>query len=151
MERRNAGTIVKQPRSFNWITGTVRIPVPAMAALFLFALMIPAWFSFRAGMHSGTEQQILASGFANLSALALQNSQNQSAAEAALVTTGFTQGEQSPRFTVVDYARQFTTDEAAFENAEIVIIRLPNLTRFSGEEQHLFTDEELVPVALYEQ
>ena len=32
-------------------------------------------------------------------------------------------------FTVVDYSRQFSPDSNLFDNAEIVIIRLPNLAQ----------------------
>lgn len=63
------------------------------------------------------------------------------------LTSFFDQGKNL--FTVANYARKFSSDTNLFDDAEIVIIRLPNLTRFTGDDQFLLTNDSLIPVSLF--
>ncbi|HHU36509.1 MAG TPA: hypothetical protein GXZ47_04680 [Treponema sp.] len=157
MERRSAkGTQKKRP-TLEWLHQSVQIPLPAIAALFLLAIILPAWFSFRAGVHSNPTQHIFSPGLASLS----ENNDAHllmSSMDTGLFSTDFPlQGkstsflnQEKKLFTVVNYARQFSPDSKLFEDAEIVIIRLPNLARFAGDDQFLVTDDSLVPIMFFD-
>ncbi len=160
MERRSAQISTRKNNSFNWIHGSVRLPVPAIAALFMFALLIPAWFSFRAGIQATREPQILTTNVSGLSELIShrQDSLRLPGTDAALISADFPSRAQSPSllntgkpfFTVVNYSKQFSPDATMFENAEIIIIRLPNLAHFNSDGQTLFDGESVIPVALFD-
>jgi hypothetical protein len=47
-------------------------------------------------------------------------------------------------FTMLDYARQFTTDKDLFKDAEIIIIKLPGLTRFSNTPELASSYPEII-------
>lgn len=160
MERRSSRVAVQKTRSHAWIHSSIKLPVPAMAALFIFALMIPAWFSFRAGMQTTHEQQLFAANTTSFSGLASQRQGvlRLPVSDAALISTDFPANDHTysfvdtakPLFTVVNYSRQFYPDSEMFDDAEIVIIRLPNLTRFNSDDQYLFDGESLIPVGFLE-
>lgn len=159
-QRRSELIAAKQGRHLSWIRGSVRLPVPAMAALFLFALLIPAVFSFRAGLNSGKQTPVFASTESGLTNLVVHNKDmiRLPVSEAALISNDFPARSQSDNFlhngkqlfTVVNLSRQFYTDPGMFDEGEIVIIRLPNLTLFTGDDQQRFASETIVPVTLFD-
>ena len=158
--RRSERLTVKQGGHFSWMNGSIRLPVPAMAALFLFALLIPAYFSFRAGMQSSRQVPVFASSNTDLTPLAMSRDdlRRLPVSDAALISNDFPVRSQSDNFlnsgkklfTVVNYSSQFFPDSNMFNDAEIVIIRLPNLTLFTGDDQLRFASDTLVPVSLFE-
>lgn len=160
MARRSAQVSRNREKPFSWVSGSIRLPVPAMAALFMFALLIPAWFSFRAGIQTAREPQILTANVSTLSDLIAQrqDSLRLPVSDTALISNDFPAKTRSnilldngkSLFTVVDYSRQFSPDSNLFDNAEIVIIRLPNLAHFNSDGQSLFDGESVLPVALFE-
>ncbi len=158
--RRSERLTAKQGGHFSWMNGSIRLPVPAMAALFLFALLIPAYFSFRAGMQSSRQVPVFASSNTDLTNLAMSRDDllRLPVSDAALISNDFPVRSQSDNFlnsgkklfTVVNYSSQFFPDSNMFNDAEIVIIRLPNLTLFTGDDQLRFASDTLVPVSLFE-
>ncbi len=158
-QRRSERIAEKQGKQISWIHGSVRLPVPAMAALFLFALMIPALFSFRAGMQSAQKLPSFASNRSDITDLTIHDGDilRLPVSDAALISNDFPVKNQPENFlrngkqlfTVVNLSRQFSTDQGMFDDAEIVIIRLPNLTLFTGDDQMRFTSDSLVPAALF--
>lgn len=52
MARRSTTYTQKKLASLEWVHKSIRIPLPAIAALFLLAIILPSWFSFRAGVQS---------------------------------------------------------------------------------------------------
>ena len=160
VQRRSERLAAKQTGHFSWIHDSIRLPVPAMAALFLFALMIPALFSFRAGMNSTRQTPVFASSESGLTNLAVHHGDQLRlpVSDAALISSDFPARSQSDNFlhngkqlfTVVNVSRQFYTDQSMFDDAEIVIIRLPNLTLFTGDDQLRLSSESLVPAALFD-
>jgi len=141
-----------------WTQFSIRIPVPALAALFLAAVFLPSYFVLKTNARA-------ASGFAQSAALlpgisvsgatisqtmkALSTSASVYSPDLASYanTANILDANNNRIFTMVNFARQFATDKELFSDAEIIIIKLPNLTRFSNTGEQLFSTGEILPLA----
>jgi hypothetical protein len=123
-----------------WARFSVKIPLTALAALFLAAVFIPATivaklnsgnkaggteYAFQqAGLPSGTLTSF-GKGLSSIQSvyspdLPARNVSTQNAVDGDLAT-----------FTLVDFAKQYATNRELFSDADIIIIKLPNLTKFN--------------------
>jgi len=122
-----------------WANRSVRMSLPALAAMLIAAIVLPSTLVMVASRNRAEAMPALASISSIAPAGALQVSRNspvyspdplpQSVAGQLLVSN-------QQLFTMVDYARQFSNDDSLFDNAQIIIIKLPDLTRFGGADDH---------------
>lgn len=127
-----------------WSKRSVRLSLPALAAMLVAAIVLPSALVMVA---SGKDEAPVSNAMAAvLPAQALTVSRDtpvystdtlpQSVAGQLLVSN------QQQLFTMVDYARQFSTDESLFDDAQIIIIKLPDLTHFGGSEDPIITNKD---------
>jgi len=152
----------KQPIPYmSWTHISVRIPITALAAMFLAAVFLPAYFILKSGMGSKSAQPEFSmqqtgipssatSGYQRLKTLATANPVYSPDLSAKVMQTQSVPDTQRTVFTMVDYARQFAANQELFSDADIIIIKLPNLTHFSNlENDFQSTGEPLLKAAGY--
>ncbi len=119
-----------------WAARSVRLSVPALAAMLVAAIVLPSSLILVSSKGKPAADYAESAVATLTPTQALPVSRNapvystdtlpQSVAGQLLVSNG-------QLFTMVDYAKQFSSDENLFDNAQIIIIKLPDLTRFGGE------------------
>ncbi|ULQ60653.1 hypothetical protein K7I13_05095 [Brucepastera parasyntrophica] len=140
----------KKTQTSSWIQKSVRLPLPAFAAILLAAIFLPSIFVMQSAGSVNREQTRQFNAI--LSALQ-QNMSNQHMVNTSLpviyspdmperTVSNTRQPEGGQIFTVVDYGKNFATDKTMFSNAEIIIISLPDITRFSNTGEQLFSRKE---------
>lgn len=157
MARRSAKSSSKKRFVLEWVHRSVKVPLPAIAAVLLLAIILPSWFSFRAGIRTNPSLKKASSGLASVSENTYETLLAP-AMESELFNTDFpVEGKptsfldtENNLFTVLNYARQFSSDNTLFEDAEIVIIRLPNLARFAGDDLLVNSRDSLVPIMFFD-
>lgn len=137
-----------------WFRTSVSIPLPAAAALLLVAIMVPTLLARNSAPRPGSFQ--LASSNQRPPSL-LGDDLRIIESSVPVYGPGITSMSVSdplsiPRdkraFTMVEYARHFATDSDLFKDADIVIIKLPELTDFSNSGNHIMNEvDSLVPVS----
>lgn len=141
-----------------WNRLTVRIPVPALAALFLAAVFLPAYFVMRTTTRAAGAIAQSAALLPGISASGATISQTMKALSTSTSvyspdlasyasTSNMLDANNRQIFTMINFARQFATDKNLFSDAEIIIIKLPDLTRFSNTGEQLFNDGEILQQA----
>ncbi len=143
---------VKMPWSLNDQL-TVRIPIPALAAMLLLALFIPA--TFLARPPRGSQQQSLQYTALTSQATKLQKISTSNAVYSpdlapSTLISGTLAANKDNLFRMINLAQQFATEKNLFSDGEIIIIRLPSLTHFSNSGDFLEkTDEPLLQTASF--
>jgi len=148
-----------------WTQFSIRIPVPALAALFLAAVFLPSYFVMRTNTRAAGSLAQSAADFTQSAALlpgistsgatisqtmkALSTSASVYSPDLASYanTANILDANHNRIFTMINFARQFATDKELFSDAEIIIIKLPDLTRFSNTGEQLFSTGEILPQA----
>ena len=142
-----------------WTRQSVKIPITAFAALFLAAVFLPAFFIIKTTAGSKSAQSELSMQNASLQAIAANGYQNKHTLSSFNqvyspdLTSKVLQAQpvsssQKTVFTMVDFARQFAANQDLFSDADIIIIKMPKLTSFSGtENQFQSTGKPLLQAA----
>lgn len=131
----------------DWTHSIVRLPLPALAAMLIAALVLPASVVLLA---SNAKQPAATGIAAMLPAQQLQVSQNSpvySPDSLPQSITGKFLVSDGRLFSMVDYAKQFAPDGTLFDNAEIIIIKLPDLTHFTGSDDRILAGDESLQTA----
>lgn len=134
-----------------WKNSHIRMPVPILAALLLAAIFIPAFITQKVAeklyssrdIANSTHSVINVLGYGTNSQEIINTSNSVYSPDlpdktiASFISTP--SGQQL--FTMINFARKFATNKDLFSEAEIIIIKLPNLTQFSntGEESFFLT------------
>jgi len=129
-----------------WIHISVRLPLPALAAVILAAVFLPTVVILANASRMQSQVMQYASKLPELqSRVGLNTSlrtNNQSVYSSDLPEQSIPvelTGTNRNVFTMIQYARQFATDRDPFSpNGEIIIIKLPGLTRFSNSGEQSF-------------
>ncbi len=126
-----------------WSRRSVRLSLPALAAMLVAAVILPSTLVLVAGQTSVDRHREVASAVRPVQQLNVSTDSPvyspdplpQSVAGQLLVSN-------QQLFTMVDYARQFSPDDSLFDDAQIIIIKLPDLTHFGGSEDPLIINKE---------
>jgi len=141
-----------------WTRFSIRVPLPALAALFLAAVFLPSWFVFKTSTRAAgalAQSAALLPGIASSGATISQTMKALSTSASVYSpdlasyasTANMLDANNNRIFTMINFARQFATDKDLFSDAEIIIIKLPDLTRFSNTGEHLFSSGEILQQA----
>ncbi len=141
-----------------WSRLTVRIPVPALAALFLAAVFLPAYFVQKTNTRTNdnlAQSSALLPGISTSGATISQTMKALSTSTSVYSpdlasyasTSNMLDANNRQIFTMINFAKQFAADKDLFSDAEIIIIKLPDLSRFSNTGERLFTDGEILQQA----
>ena len=137
-----------------WFRASISIPLPAAAALLLVAIMVPTLLARNSAPRQNSLQLAAANQqmlypFGN-DARALESPVPVYGPELSVLDpTDPLAGRKDRRaFTMVEYARHFAADGDLFKDAEIVIIKLPELTNFSDSGNRIVSEtDSLIPVS----
>jgi len=141
-----------------WTRQSVKIPLTAFAAMFLAAVFLPTFFIIRStssskssiselSMQKASLQAIAANGYQNQHTLSSLNQVYSPDLSSKVLQTQAVSSSQKTVFTMVDFARQFAANQNLFSDADIIIIKMPKLTSFSGTENQFQTTEPLLQAA----
>lgn len=141
-----------------WTQVSIRIPVPALAALFLAAVFLPSYFVLKTGTRAAGALAQSTALLPGISASGATISQTMKALSTSASvyspdlasyanTSNMLDANNKRIFTMINFARQFATDKELFSDAQIIIIKLPDLTRFSNTGEQLFSDGEILQQA----
>ena len=142
-----------------WTHQSVKIPITAFAALFLAAVFLPAFFIIKStagsksaqselSMQNASLQAIAANGYQNKHTLSSFNQVYSPDLSSKVLQVQPVSSSQKTVFTMVDFARQFAANQDLFSDADIIIIKMPKLTSFSGTENEFqATGEPLLQAA----
>ena len=127
-----------------WIHFSVRMPIAAFAALFLAAIFLPALFVLKTSSNLRSQHEefsLMRQDLQNLKTLASQTQVYSPDLSSKTIPARTVSTSGKSVFAMVDYARQFAADQNLFSNdgANIIIIKLPQLTHFSNSDD-LFHD-----------
>lgn len=127
-----------------WARRTVRMPLPALAAVLAAAVVLPSSLVFVAsrGSASDAAPQTAALLHPAGAMTVSRDSPIYSPDPLPQSVTGQLLVSNPQLFTMVDFAKQFSTDGDLFNTAEIIIIKLPDLTHFGGIEDSLLAARE---------
>lgn len=153
-----AAIAAKEPLTLPaWVRQSVKIPITALAAMFLAAVFLPAIIVLRTT--SGTRSQAAPLALAETDAKINQTAsyrQGQILSRTSQVySTDLSSNVLQTKsyivtgrnaFSMVNYARQFAANQELFSNADIIIIKLPKLANFDTADLFL-SDEEALPRA----
>lgn len=142
-------------QSLSWTQFSVRIPVPALAAMFLAALFLPAYFILKGNSTPKANTPQYAAVLPEVPATSTNIGKTMKTLATAtpvyspdLSTFATTESQltanQSQLFTMVEFARQFATNKELFSDAEIIIIKLPKITQFNNTDDQLFQSEKSI-------
>lgn len=134
-----------------WVHVSVRMPIPALAAVILAAIFIPTVVILANVSRLQSQAMQYATQMPALPAQAGLNTSLSSQVQPVYspdlpdqgMPVALTDGNKQV-FTMIQYARQFTTDQDIFDkDGEIIIIRLPlpGLTRFGDSGMQPFATE----------
>lgn len=143
-----------------WKNSSIRMPIPLFAALFLAAIFIPTFFTRKAAeelynmkeVASATHPLINTVGFGTNSHEIINTSSSVYSTDLPekTIASYLTSSSGQQIFTMINYARKFATNKDLFSEAEIIIIKLPNITQFSNTgENSFFLTEPLQQAAGY--
>jgi anti-sigma factor RsiW len=121
-----------------WIHFSVRMPLPAFAAVLVAAIIIPALFVLKTTgtIRSQHEQFSLIQQDVNtLKTLASTHQIYSPDLSMKAIPARSIATSDRNTFEMVSFARQFASDESLFSGSNIIIIKLPKLTRFSDAEE----------------
>ncbi len=123
---------------------SVRLPLPAVAAALVLAFFIPQFIN----RGNQTVAALQNPGFTsnNRHEMRTVSTRRQVYSPDSLPVTGIPSDiiGENRLFTMVNFARQFATDKQLFEDADIIIIRLPALTDFSDTGNQFIKSENSV-------
>ena len=135
-----------------WTRSSVRIPLPALAAMFLAALFLPVYFTLKSSSGTAGSTQVATILPAGTSSMTNIGQTVKSLATSVPVyspdllpyakTDTILSANSQQLFTILGFASQFESATELFPDAEIIIIKLPDLTRFSNTGGKLFTTDE---------
>lgn len=129
-----------------WMKKTVRLSIPALAAIFAATFFIPAAIvaTLKERANSG---QIFASAIDTSDYSVLSSAQVYSPDSLPDSVTGkYRLAGNNRIFTMIDYARQFASDKDLFDGANIIIIKLPTITGINDPE-NIFNPEDTLQTA----
>ncbi len=123
-----------------WFRTTVRLPLPALAAMFLAAIILPSALTLSSRDGKADDVHLASMPLRQMISPASELPRLPVASYPVIsddlpelaVRWSDTSSRDSALFTMVNYAQRFATDQDLIGDAEIVIIKLPNLTRFSA-------------------
>ena len=121
-----------------WTRSLVRIPIPALAAMLLAAFFLPAYFTLK---------QTSANISQNVKSLSTSVPVYSPDLLPYAKTESLLAANRQQLFTVLSFASQFESTKDFFSNAEIIIIKLPDLTQFSNTGEQLFAADDPLPQA----
>lgn len=130
---------------FNPERMSVRMPLPALAAMLLFALFVPAAFIARnpdRSQQNDIQYAALVSQAKQLQTISTSNDVYSPDLPAATIVSGSLAANKDNLFRMISLAQQFATEKNLFSDGEIIIIRLPDLTHFSNSGDFLTKNEE---------
>lgn len=139
----------------SWMHDSVRIPVPALAAMLLAAVFLPAWFTVRALKTTSP----VASYPASLSELTAPNSGTQPAILNAStpvyspdLPVGAYQtipvdGPNRHISNIINYARTFNPREESVEVERMTSVRIPDVRSLLTTDESLFASSGILPLA----
>lgn len=149
----NFTTKYKQKRIIFSTLLEARVPLPVVAAAVIFALFVPLSFITQIKLQNNVQKN-------QPLTLAIQKQDQQLALNtmavyspdlpASSLSTKVIDINKDNLFQLVQAAKQFATDKNLFSNGEIIIIRLPDLTRFfDTSDSFLIQQEPLLQTVLY--
>lgn len=127
----------------NWVHVSVRMPIAAFAAVLLAAIFLPAWLVLKTSgnLRAAKEEfSMMRQDVASLKKLASSTPVYSPDLSVAALPVRSLAEDTANAFSTVSYARQFAQDDSMFSEGDIIIIKMPNLTRFSEED--LFQGEK---------
>ena len=142
----------------DWTRASVRLPLPALAAMLLVALALPAWFTFRDMSDETGHGQIrtladLTAARTDMSPLLTSFDSSATVYSPDLPTTAIQAEPLDPDsrmvYQMINYARTFVPEENTLaDNARIIIIKLPDLKHLHAtDEFQLPTDSGMLQAA----
>ncbi len=147
------------PSYLAWTRTSIRMPVSAIAAVLLVAIFFPAYFVLKA------KSPTLAASPQNFTILPGESTMNTNISQKMkalstsnpvyspdLVTYTSTKNllttNRNQLFTIISFASKFSSAKDLFSDAEIIIIKLPDLTQFSNTGEQLFSTDNSLPQAV---
>lgn len=134
-----------------WTHMSIRIPLPALAAMLAVAVCLPVWLISR-GVSSNNAPApaytilpaIRQSGIGSGGVRAISTSTPVYSPDLPLeaISDNMIDANNQQYFTMLKFARQFATDKNLFSDGEIIIIKLPSLTRFNNSDETLFKNRQ---------
>lgn len=133
-----------------WFQLSVRMPLPILAAILLVAIVFPSvivatniqmtnkTLVSAPPVTTGTQVHLLTTDKTPKAQLSVYSPD----LPVSMLHSGLIGYTTNKVFTMVNFANQFTTDTNVFDSANILIIKLPNLTHFSNVEFQLLSEEE---------
>lgn len=123
-----------------WFRASVRLPVPALAAMFLAAVILPSAVTLSSRGGRADEARLASMPLRQMLSPNQDLSRIPAVASPVIsddlpelaVRWSDASSSDSTLFTMVNYAQRFATDQDMIGDAEIVIIKLPKLARFSA-------------------
>ena len=151
IECKNKRNLELQNRTKNeafWKNTSIRMPIPLFAALFLAAIFIPTFFTRKATEKMYTTREIANANHSTINTLSYGTASQEIINTATSVyspdlpertiASYLTTTSDEDLFTMINFARKFATNKDLFSDAEIIIIKLPNLTQFSNTGENSF-------------
>lgn len=137
LERRNDRT---ETRLAEWFHASVSVPLPALAALLAVAIILPSAITLSSRTRDASapgaflaRTPSIAPGTSSMRVPVSSFSVFSEDLPELAVPRPDAANDKTRLFTMVDYARQFDTDRELFQDAEIVIIKLPKLAHFNED------------------
>lgn len=135
-----------------WTNASIRFTVPAFAAVLAAAIFLPSvlvlttisrmqtqephYVAMLPAMQNGPVDIV-----SSVKNLATSDQVYSPDLMTSAVSTNLLTQKQKQLFRMVNYARQYTADKELFSDSDIIIIKMPQLTRFSTTTDQLFATE----------
>lgn len=140
--RKSMGNAITTNRFFH---ASIQLPLPALAAALVLAVCIPVWVA-RGGSSNSPSDVFHASAATQAHTISPFNDEDLRVPVSSMsiyspdIPSIQLKNELMPDsgkkiFSMLNYARRFNSEADLFRDADIVIIRLPELTRFDSIEQ----------------
>lgn len=142
--------ILSLSKAHDWIRYSVKLPVAGLAAMFLAAIVLPSVtvIGLLGKRDDGTQLAAASqSESSRLKALAPTNEVYSPDLSTPVSQSSSVIAPSDPLFTVVDYARKFSSNDELFSDADIIIIKLPKLTTFNEPAGAFAGESEILPLA----
>ena len=157
LDARRAATADERPAHAHalrfpaWAHASISLPLPALAALFAFAVFVPSLIALRSGGDRGQKTEyasiipaVRQAGEGGIRAISTSSSVYSPDLPPEMLATNVLDTKSKQYFTMIDFAKQFANDDSLFsDSGSIVIIKLPSLARF---DSHSFAQDRLLEI-----